>query len=163
MENLITQVPVKMLLFVTNKVFCEIIVWLQAWFTELPGHTVHLWKSRNIASKGYIHILIYTYWKLAEADNSNSYRTPYHKQWSRQCEYLNGYVTVQHCSFRKHRSSKLETWSSHREIQSSHLKTQNVWASRHEDRVSSVELRVSTYFSAVLYFISGCFNFNSIW
>ena len=47
----------------------------------MPSGTVHLWKSRNMASKGYIHctpalymqgksskmkISIYTYWKLAE-------------------------------------------------------------------------------------------------
>ena len=75
----------------------------------------------------------------------------------RRCEYLNGYVTVQHRSFGKPsfldpRSSILETetWSLHLETGSSHLKTRSVRASRREDRVSSFEHRVSTYFWAVL-------------
>ena len=48
------------------------------------------------------------------------------------------------------RSSKLETRPSCVETQSSHLETRSVWASRHEDRVSSFELQVSTYIWAVL-------------
>ena len=71
----------------------------------------------------------------------------------RRCEYLNGYVTVQHHSFGKPsfldpRSSKLETRSSRLETQSS--------ASRNSKRLSietrglSLEFQVPTYFWAVL-------------
>ena len=48
------------------------------------------------------------------------------------------------------RSSKLETRPSRVETRSSHLETRNVWGSRNEDRVSSFELRVLTYYWAVL-------------
>ena len=48
------------------------------------------------------------------------------------------------------RSSKLETRPSRVETRSSHLETRNVWDSRNEDRVSSFELRVLTYYWAVL-------------
>ena len=55
MENLITQVPVKMLLFVTNKVFCEIIVWLHVDLHIL--HTVTTWQATE-STKTHMKILI---------------------------------------------------------------------------------------------------------
>ena len=83
----------------------------QASFTELLSHTVHLWKSWDIASKGYIHctcrinLLNRKYWftlierllKLT-TQTVTEHRTT---NTDRRCEYLNGYVTVQHCCFRK--------------------------------------------------------------
>ena len=50
-------------------------------------------------------------------------------------------------------SSKLETRSLPLETRSSHLKTWSIRASRHEDRVSSFKLPVSTYFWTVLYIL----------
>ena len=111
----------------------------------------------------------YFFWKLLQYTNMPSFFKKLF-QWSsqtvtehrtastdRRCEYLNGYVTVQHRSFGKPsfldpRSSLLETetQSLHLETRSSHLKTRSVRASRREDRVSSFEHRVSTYFWAVL-------------
>ena len=56
MENLITQVLVKMLLFVTNKVFCEIIVWLHVDLHIL--HTVTAWdRQATESTKTHMKIL----------------------------------------------------------------------------------------------------------
>ena len=66
----------------------------------------------------------------------------------RRCKYLNGYVTVQHCSFGK--PSFLDPWSLIIETRSSHLETRSVRASRCEDWVLFFELWVSTYFWALL-------------
>ena len=55
MENLITQVLVKMLLFVTNKVFCEIIVWLLVDLHIL--HTVTAWQATE-STKMHMKILL---------------------------------------------------------------------------------------------------------
>ena len=76
----------------------------QAYFTELPIHTVHLWKSRNIASKGYIHctcrvnLLNQKYWfTLIEIllkltiQTVTEHRTTNADRW---CEYPNSYVTT---------------------------------------------------------------------
>ena len=49
MENLITQVLVKMLLFVTTKVLCEIIVWLHVDLHIL--HTVTVWQAMESTKK----------------------------------------------------------------------------------------------------------------
>ena len=71
MENLITQMLVKILLFVTNKIFREIIVWLHVDLHIL--HTVTVWQAAeltkahlkislfrtNIVSRDFINILTY--------------------------------------------------------------------------------------------------------
>ena len=54
MENLIIQVLVKMLLFVTNKVFCEI-VWLHVDLHIL--HTVTAWQATE-STKMHVKILL---------------------------------------------------------------------------------------------------------
>ena len=55
MENLITPMLVKMLLFVTNKVFCEIIVWLHVNLHIL--HTVTVWQAME-STKTHVKILL---------------------------------------------------------------------------------------------------------
>ena len=95
----------------------------------------------------------FTLESLPKPDNSNSYRTPHCKHRSMVRIYLNGYVTVQHCSaswILDPRSSKLKTRSSRLETQSSHLETRSVWALRRKDQVTSFEVQVSIYFWAVL-------------
>ena len=70
------------------------------------------------------------------------------------CEYLNGYMTVQHHSFRKPsflaswildpRSSKLETRSSRLETQSLHLETRNSKRLSFKTRGSGLKFRASS-------------------
>ena len=97
-------------------------------------------------------ISIYTYWKLAEAGNSNSYRTPHCKRRSMvwiaepQSDCTTSFFQKIKIISRYNLASrsliiKLKTWSLH----------QSVWASIHEDQVLSFELWVSTYFWLVLY------------
>ena len=67
----------------------------------------------------------------------------------RGCKYLNGYVTVQHCSaswILDPRSSKLKTRSSRLETRSSHLETRSVRALRRKNQATSFEVQVSIYF-----------------
>ena len=96
------------------------------------------------AKATYIHTLIES---LPNLNNSNSY-----------CEYLNGYVTVQHRSFGNlslldPRSSIIETQDSVLASRDSILASQNSKRSSFETRGSSLELRVSTYFWAVLHIL----------
>ena len=61
MENLIIQVLVKMLLFVTNKVFCEIIVWLKKHIYNHVDlhilHTVTAWQATEL-TETHVKILL---------------------------------------------------------------------------------------------------------
>ena len=87
--SLHTQMLVKMLLFKTKTV-CRI----NAYIRNLPSHTVHLCKSLNMESKGYIHKkcrinlwnrnidLCLFIESLPKAGNSNSHRTLHRKHWS---------------------------------------------------------------------------------
>ena len=129
---------------------------------ELLSGTVHLWKSRNMGSKGYIHCTWrrnLRKWKyrftliesLPNPDNSNSYRTLQAlidgvNIWT--ATWLYNIVLSENIAswILDPRSAKRETQSSRLETRSSHLKTRSNRALRCEDRVSSFELRVSTYF-----------------
>ena len=130
---------------------------------KLPSGTVHLWKSQNVASKGYIHCTCrINLWKwkyrftliesLPNPDNSNSYRTPHRKHWStvRISEWLRDCTTS---FFRKTQllgTSILETRDSILASRDSILASWNSKRLSFETRGSSLELRVSTYFWAVL-------------
>ena len=125
----LTQILVKMPLF--NKDSSSYKSLSRAQFKELLSRTVHLWKSRSMVSKGYIQCtcrinlwnrkyrftLIESFLKLA-VQTVTEHRTTSTDRW---CEFLNVYMTVQHCSFGKKiiscinlasQTSKLETWDS---------------------------------------------------
>ena len=59
-------------------------------------------------------ILVYTYWNLSEADNSNSYKTPHHKHWStvRISERLRDCSTLLFWKIGVISNKNLTSWSS---------------------------------------------------
>ena len=169
MANLITQVLMKKLLFVTKKVFHEIIVWLcvdlhtyieskatcpkphrsSVKISEHGGQRLHTLYMQDKSSK--MKISIYSHWKLAEPWQFRQLQNTAPqalidgaKIWT--AKWLYNIVLSENLA-----SWILDPWSSKLETRSSHLETRNVWASRREDRVSSFELQVSTYFWAVLF------------
>ena len=134
----------------------------------MPSGTVHLWKSRKMASKGYIHCTYrinlrkwkyqFTLESLPQPNNSNSYRTPHckHRSMVRISEWLRDCTTL--FSFLDPRSSIIETqdsilasWDSilaSRNSKRSSLETQG---SSYKFRGSSVNLLLSGTVSIILY------------
>ena len=122
----------------------------------MPSGTVHLWKSRNMASKGYIHrtcrinLRKWKYWftlieSLPNPDNSNSYRTPHRKHWStvRISEWLHDCTTsffwktwLLGSLILDHRNSRLDP-------RISKLEAFELRDTRIESRVSNLECRLT--------------------
>ena len=106
---------------------------------------VHTLYMQEKSSK--MKISIYTYWKLAKPRQFKQLQNTASTDW--RCEYLNGYVTVQHRSFRKHsfldpRSSISETRDSILTSWDSILASQNSKQSSFEMRGSSLKFRASS-------------------
>ena len=129
----------------------------------MPSGTVHLWKFRNMASKGYIHCtcrINLRKWKyrftliesLPNPDNSNSYRTPHRKHWStvRISEWLHDCTTLFFqktwllgSSILNHRNSRLDPCVSRLDPRISKLKAVALRDTRIESQVSSFEYRLT--------------------
>ena len=122
-------------------------------------------------------ILIYTYWKVAEADNSNSYRTPHHKRWSTVwiSEQLRDSSTLLFQKTRVISNKNLASWSSILDHLNSRLdpcilrldphilklKMFELWDMRIEDRVSSFECQLTFQQYCISFLV--VLTFNSIW
>ena len=130
-------------------------------FVKISEHgkqRLHMLYMQDKSSK--MKILIYTYWKLAKPRQFKQLQNTTSQTlidganiW--MATWLYNIVLSENLAswILDPRSSKLETRSLRLETRSWHLETRSIRASRHEDRVSSFKLPVSTYFWMVLYIL----------